>query len=78
MQECSICNGWGVTTVQCPRCEKTMHDQGRVTDFLDDYSPYLDIKWTNLVDGDLFSSINESCAHLFMCESCGFQDVRTS
>ncbi|MBH0228688.1 hypothetical protein [Halobacillus yeomjeoni] len=52
-----------------------MRDQGRVTDYLDDYSPYLDQKWTDLVDGDLDSSLTNECVHLFVCEDCGLNDI---
>ncbi|WP_139205862.1 hypothetical protein [Halobacillus alkaliphilus] len=78
MRECGICNGWGETGYPCPKCKGTMEDQGRITDFLDDYSPYLDQKWTNLVDGDEDSSITDECIHLFICGQCGLKDVRSS
>ncbi|WP_156112544.1 hypothetical protein [Halobacillus sp. BBL2006] len=55
-----------------------MHDQGRITDFLDDYSPYLELKWTDLVDGDLDSSRTGECVHLFICEDCGLNDIQTA
>ncbi|WP_231622408.1 hypothetical protein [Halobacillus karajensis] len=55
-----------------------MRDQGRVTDFLDDYSPYLDQKYTDLVDGDFDSSLNEECVHLFICEDCGLNDIQAT
>ncbi|KHE73122.1 hypothetical protein LD39_00990 [Halobacillus sp. BBL2006] len=78
MQECGICNGWGESERPCPRCDGTMHDQGRITDFLDDYSPYLELKWTDLVDGDLDSSRTGECVHLFICEDCGLNDIQTA
>jgi hypothetical protein len=53
-----------------------MYDQGRVTDFLDDYSPYLDQKYTDLVDGLPMSIETGDCVHLFTCENCGLQDIR--
>lgn len=78
MNECGICNGWAASERPCPKCEGTMRDQGRVTDFLDDYSPYLDQKYTNLVDGDLDSSATDECVHLFVCEDCGLNDIQTT
>ncbi|MCA0969692.1 hypothetical protein LCM20_03670 [Halobacillus litoralis] len=55
-----------------------MRDKGRVADFFDDYSPYLDISFTDLVDGDPDSSIQGECVHLFVCEKCGFQDIHST
>ncbi|WP_281976132.1 hypothetical protein [Halobacillus litoralis] len=77
MQECGLCNGWAESERHCPRCNGMMIDQGRVTDFFDDYSPYLDQKYTDLVDGELYSSVAEQCVHLFVCEDCGLNDIQT-
>ncbi|UOQ43532.1 hypothetical protein MUN89_16670 [Halobacillus salinarum] len=55
---------------ECPGCEGEMGDQGRVVDLLDEYSPYLDQNWTDLVDGDPDSSLNGKCLHLFVCQDC--------
>ncbi len=78
MYECGLCNGWGETQRSCPKCEGRMKDQGRVTDFLDEYSPYLDLTYTDLVDGDIDSSLQDECVHLFVCEACGLQDIQTT
>ncbi|MBN8233620.1 hypothetical protein JF544_00095 [Halobacillus kuroshimensis] len=49
-----------------------------MTDFLDEYSPYLDLTYTDLVDGDIDSSLQDECVHLFVCEACGLQDIQTT
>ncbi|TGB05316.1 hypothetical protein [Halobacillus salinus] len=76
MKECGMCNGWLEEKKPCPRCDGTMYDKGRVTDFLDEYSPYLDAKYTDLVDGDKDSSNTDECVHMFVCNKCGFQDIQ--
>ncbi|MBA2174587.1 hypothetical protein H0266_06650 [Halobacillus locisalis] len=76
MSECGLCNGWVEDNKPCPRCKGTMYDRGRVTDFLDEYSPYLDLDYTDLVDGELNSSVTEECVHYFVCEECGFHDIQ--
>ncbi|WJE16761.1 hypothetical protein QRD89_05285 [Halobacillus sp. ACCC02827] len=75
MQECSACNGWGDQEYNCPRCPNLMKDEGRAADYFDDYSPYLDQNATNLVDG-VENSGTGTCVHLFVCDSCGWQDIR--
>lgn len=75
MTECGMCNGWITEEMPCPRCRGTMYDKGRAVDFLDEYSPYLDMKYTEMVDGDPDSSITDDCVHVFVCNKCGFQDI---
>jgi hypothetical protein len=44
-----------------------MDDAGRIQDFFDDYSPYLDNDITGLADG----VSNDQCLHIFVCPRCG-------
>jgi len=47
-----------------------MMDGGKVTDFLDDYSAYMDIDVLKLVDGDLTSLTENVCIHVISCTIC--------
>ncbi|WP_053956848.1 hypothetical protein [Inediibacterium massiliense] len=65
---CPICNGMAVYLLKCPICGKQMENKGPLTDFLDDYSPYLPIEITQLSDG----ADKNHCMHLFYCEGCHY------
>ncbi len=69
---CALCNGMGEAILACPNCDNSMFDQGRIYDFYDDYSPYMDIDVIKLADGDPVSSQKDECVHLFKCPNCGF------
>ncbi|MCT4607269.1 MAG: hypothetical protein N4A64_14425 [Marinisporobacter sp.] len=63
---CPVCNGMATYLLRCPHCGKQMEDRGMVADFLDEYSPYLAMDITQLVDGASY----DQCVHLFYCEAC--------
>ncbi|MYL32386.1 hypothetical protein GLW08_06390 [Pontibacillus yanchengensis] len=67
---CPLCNGLQTIVVHCPACNWEMKEQGRVVDYLDDYSPYLDDEGLKLVDGDQNSSEEHECVHLYQCTKC--------
>lgn len=66
---CPLCNGLEEIRIYCPSCQTVMTDEGKLSDFFDDYSPYMDIELLQLVDG--FPAGNrERCIHLFRCPAC--------
>jgi hypothetical protein len=71
MEWCGLCNGIMELTISCPECGTKMDDEGRVYDYYDDYSPYMEIEWMKLVDGDPKSSQKRECQHLYKCNHCG-------
>lgn len=71
MECCMWCNGISEEILICPTCEGFMLDQGRIYDYYDDYSPYMDIDLIKLEDGDPNSSNKNECVHLFKCSNCG-------
>ncbi|HZG70769.1 MAG TPA: hypothetical protein VEY51_04455 [Chondromyces sp.] len=75
MAVCDLCNGMRNKVVSCPNCNAQMEDTGRVYDYYDDYSAYMEIDLNKLVDGDPTSSSREDCAHLFHCLDCQNQIV---
>ena len=51
MAICPICNGLETIEFQCERCSQKMEDLGKISDYFDDYSPYMEIDWMRLEDG---------------------------
>ncbi|MBM7551118.1 hypothetical protein [Thalassobacillus pellis] len=75
MKVCSYCNGLKHLEQQCPACKNLMDDQGKLVDYLDDYSPYLDVGITKMVDGDRQSVKSDHCIHVLRCKSCDRDEV---
>lgn len=67
---CPLCNGIDDMTEECKYCGNTMIDEGPITNYLDEYSPYLSSDITELVDG----APHDKCMHLFKCEECGYDE----
>lgn len=49
-----------------------MYDQGRLIDFFDDYSPYMEDEGMKLYDGIPDSGKHHLCIHLFHCPVCDY------
>jgi hypothetical protein len=47
-----------------------MVDSGRLIDFFDDYSPYMEIDLMKMEDGYPDSNSGQKCPHLYTCPSC--------
>lgn len=73
---CRVCNGISTDTYDCSNCKGKLNDAGRIMDYFDDYSAYLDIDITKQVDGFPTSVLNEFCPHLYHCQRCGSEEVR--
>jgi hypothetical protein len=69
MSICPLCNGFEELFRQC-RCGGKMNDSGKVMDFYDDYSAYMEIDLLKLEDGFPDSLSRHKCPHLFTCENC--------
>ena len=48
-----------------------MEDRGRIQDYYDDYSPYLNYSVTDVMDDEP----PEICQHLFVCTACYYDEV---
>jgi hypothetical protein len=70
MYVCPACNGLKTVEKSCEVCNGMMHDVGRVVDYLDDYSPYLEDEGLKLVDGVVESKASHLCVHVLHCPSC--------
>ena len=67
---CPVCNQLQSIAVYCTNCGDNMIDQGRVSDYFDDYSPYEEIENMKMVDGYPNDRKQGQCPHLFICHSC--------
>lgn len=70
MDVCPLCNGLETRIFQCPNCQTIMSDKGKITDYLDDYSPYMDIEIMKLFDGVEQSLEKKQCIHYYICPNC--------
>ncbi|HEY4553841.1 MAG TPA: hypothetical protein VIG80_11645 [Bacillaceae bacterium] len=77
MEHCLYCNWSAYEQISCPNCSSGMSDMGKIYDYYDDYSPYMDIDLNKLVDGDPASAAREECVHLFQCSVCGEEEEVT-
>lgn len=73
---CAICNGFEQLTVNCPNCGEYFDDNGRIMDFYDDYSAYMEIDHLKFEDGYPESFSKEECPHLVSCPKCGHSEVK--
>lgn len=77
MEICPLCNGLEEYYGTCASCGSMLIDTGKVTDYLDDYSAYMEINLLKMVDGDLNSLENHVCLHLFSCAVCQQEQIIT-
>ncbi|WP_329955864.1 hypothetical protein [Calidifontibacillus erzurumensis] len=75
MYVCPLCNKLGQKNYQCPTCLTSLEDCGRLMDYFDNYSPYLEIDGTKLVDGYPNDQKNHQCPHVFYCPNCLTEQV---
>ena len=73
--ECPLCNGLTSITYLCPDCQMNMEDMGKVVDYYDDYSAYLDTDIQKETDGYPLSLEQNTCPHLLFCAQCGKDQV---
>ena len=50
MSICPLCNGIEDYPLVCTNCSSKLEDQGKISDYYDDYSPYLLDEITSKVD----------------------------
>lgn len=54
-----------------------MEDRGKLTDYFDDYSAYMDIDIMKLYDGEINSLENHECLHVLYCHSCQHEETKS-
>lgn len=70
MSICPLCNGLRAIKIICERCGNEMNDRGKVMDYYDDYSPYMDIDVMKMEDGYPDTYSQHKCPHLYSCLNC--------
>ncbi|WLR42796.1 hypothetical protein LC087_00690 [Bacillus carboniphilus] len=70
MRGCPVCNGLTEIDQFCETCGESMVDKGKLTDYLDDYSAYMEIDSMKLFDGDQLSLEKHRCIHMVSCPTC--------
>lgn len=70
MSMCPLCNGMTSIKSNCTTCHNLMSDKGRLLDYFDDYSAYLDIDGMKLFDGIESDQRDHKCPHVFNCTNC--------
>ncbi|KEZ47042.1 MULTISPECIES: hypothetical protein [Metabacillus] len=78
MNMCPLCNGFSdeASAASCPNCQTLMIDHGKMTDYLDEYSAYMEIDTMKLFDGVRESLEAHRCVHLFSCMNCLHEEAR--
>jgi hypothetical protein len=72
---CPLCNGFEASSTTCQSCFQMMEDKGRVIDYFDDYSPYMEIEDMKKIDGYELTLQGHLCAHLLYCATCKVEQV---
>ncbi|MCL6572104.1 MAG: hypothetical protein K6T88_10535 [Bacillus sp. (in: Bacteria)] len=75
MSMCQVCNGLREVSLFCANCGNPMMESGRIMDFYDDYSPYMEIDLMKLEDGYPDTNSAGKCPHLFCCQTCKNDEV---
>ena len=73
MSMCPLCNGLNTVSITCDTCKNNLDDQGRLMDYFDDYSAYLEIDGMKLFDGIENDAKNNQCPHVFYCPQCHYE-----
>lgn len=62
---CPLCNGLTSPNIKCAHCSTMMIDDGMVSDYVGDYSPY------ELTPRVRMANDDGMCTHLLHCPDCG-------
>jgi len=75
MAICPVCNGLRELYLICTNCGEPMLESGRLMDYFENYSPYMDINLTKMEDGYPDTNSDEKCPHLYSCPACHSDEV---
>ncbi|MEW9051321.1 MAG: hypothetical protein AB2392_09215 [Neobacillus sp.] len=75
MSICPICNGFREVYSICSSCGSQMIESGRVMDYYDDYSPYMEIDLMKMFDGYQDTNSGHKCPHLYRCPTCQNDEI---
>lgn len=72
---CPLCNGIDIVRAACDRCGIQLEDKGRIIDYFDDYSPYLEMEDMKKIDGIPNDYKKQKCPHLLLCPQCESESI---
>lgn len=75
MPICPVCNGLREVILSCTNCGVPMRESGRLMDYYDDYSPYMEIDLMKMEDGYVDTYSGHLCPHLYRCPACNQDKV---
>nr|WP_284037419.1 hypothetical protein [Neobacillus sp. 114] len=75
MTVCPVCNGLREVYLLCRDCGEPMLESGRLQDYYDDYSPYMEIELMKMEDGYADTYSENKCPHLYRCSACHKDEV---
>jgi DNA-directed RNA polymerase subunit M/transcription elongation factor TFIIS len=75
MPICPVCNGLREVFLLCTNCGEPMMEAGRLMDFYENYSPYMEIDLVKMEDGYTETNSEQICPHLFYCSKCHNDEV---
>jgi len=70
MSMCPVCNQLHTVVFHCPDCGNAGEDQGKLSDYFDDYSPYVDSDGLKLENGYPADFKESQCPHVYYCKIC--------
>lgn len=76
MSICSLCNGFSDVQMTCKACGGVLGDMGKVSDYFDDYSAYMEIDQLKVENGYPSDLANHQCIHLFYCSTCHSEELK--
>ncbi|PED72338.1 hypothetical protein CN680_07790 [Bacillus pseudomycoides] len=74
---CPLCNALEAQVYSCQSCLNVLQDYGKVVDYTDAYSAYMDQDLLIEVDGLTGEDSQQYCVHVFYCGTCGTQTELT-
>ena len=75
MSICPLCNGFMEIEINCNKCANHLENKGKVSDYSDPYGHYNDEETIKMGDGFPNTAKDHLCPHLFVCNSCGYDQV---
>lgn len=75
MYTCLYCNGLKSVEIRCPHCQTLVQDLGKVSDYIEPYSPYRDIDDLKLTDGIMNNQADHHCIHYLFCPACQYEQT---
>ncbi|MDN4075766.1 MULTISPECIES: hypothetical protein [Fictibacillus] len=70
MSMCPVCNQLHTVAFRCPECGNLSEDLGKLSDYFDDYSPYVDSDGLKLENGYPADFKDGQCPHMYYCRIC--------